>query len=87
MIKLSDTADSSPITRKFLREELFQSALDAVKAGQDIEAVATIYHIPRFYLAGESLPPHYFEEPPIDAEPWDIDEREKSEGVGQIATQ
>lgn len=75
MIKLSDTADSSPITRKCLRTELFNSALDAVKAGQDIEAVATAYHIPRFFLEGEPLPPYYFEEPPIETDPWDFDWR------------
>ena len=41
-------------------------ALNALKSGKDINAVASAYHIPRFYLEGEPLPPHYFDEPPVE---------------------
>ena len=56
-------------TQKYIK------ALDAVKAGQDIESVATAFCIPRFYLEGEPLPPHYFDEPPVEKIDWPYDWR------------
>lgn len=65
-IQLSDTEDSSPATRKYIRKRLFEDAVTAVNEGSDIDAVAQIYKIPRFYLEGEPVPKHYFDDPPID---------------------
>ena len=76
-IQLSETADDSPVTRRYLREALFREAMNAaeeaknaakntVESGQAINTVARVYKILRYYLEGEPLPEHYFDEPPID---------------------